>query len=76
MLICPEPFFDIEFLEPLAFLPYDDIWVLFCSSEDDVTSNFFKYDKKVPYQLHIPPAICITIFQYVQRVQFASSSIS
>ena len=26
MLICPEPFFDIEFLEPLAFLPYDDIW--------------------------------------------------
>jgi hypothetical protein len=49
--------------------------VLFCSSEDDVISNFFKYDRKVPYQLHIPPAICITMFQYVQREQFAYSSV-
>jgi hypothetical protein len=43
---------------------------------DDVASNFFQYDRKVAYKLYIPPAICVTIFQYVHSAQFASSSIS
>jgi hypothetical protein len=69
-------FFNIEFLQPPAFSSYNDIWGVFCSLGDDVASNFFQYDRKVAYKLYIPPAICVTIFQYVHSAQFASSSIS